>query len=207
MCGPTSAQTSALNQQTSLQATLQQEAETTYGEDQGILSQLKATYEPIVAAGPNQEGYSPEELAALNTQSTEGTAQNYAEASRAVGESQAAQGGGNAPGITSGVNAQQNEQLAASAAQEQSKEQTGITTADYQQGYKEFQDATGALLGTSGQLNPLGYSGQDQTAITGESNEANTLAAQQSSWVAPVLGAAGAIGGGFAGDFSFGSNP
>jgi hypothetical protein len=82
MCGPTSAQTSALNQQTSLQATLQQEAETTYGEDQGILSQLKATYEPIVAAGPNQEGYSPEELAALNTQSTEGTAQNYAEASR-----------------------------------------------------------------------------------------------------------------------------
>ena len=206
MCGPTAAQSSGLAAQQSLQQQLQTEATAAYGDDAGIMQQLSAAYAPIVAAGPNQEGYSPQEEQTLRTQADESTATDYKQAKEATDESLSAEGGGNTE-VPSGTKDAIDAGIAEKGAQQRSSEQLGITDADYQQGYQEFSDATGGLLKTSQILSPTGLADVSESAATGADTEANTIAEQANSWEAPVLGAVGAIGGGFAGDFSFGSKP
>ena len=133
----------------------------------------------------------------------EGTAENYGSAAKAVNEQLAGEGGGTNP-LPSGAQTELKQQVANSAAQSESQQETGILSSDYAQGYSEFQDATGGLLSIGTQLSPTAYTGAATGAGTAASNEANTIAAQQNSWLAPVLGAVGSIGGGFAGDFNFG---
>src|SRR5579884_3939285 len=94
MCGPTSAQTELQSEQADFYRQMTQEYTTVFGEDQGILSSLTKTFEPILEAGPNQKGFSDAERNDLNSQAIEGTAKNYAAADRALKEDQAAEGGG-----------------------------------------------------------------------------------------------------------------
>lgn len=198
MCGPTGAQSQDLESMQNLQRQLQTESANTYGEEQGILSKMTAAYEPIVAAGPNQEGFSAAEKNTMDTQADEGVAQNYQQASRAIRENQAAEGGGDSY-VPSGAEEALREGVTEAAAGQRSSEQLAITKADYDQGHTNYEEAAQNLAGTAQLINPLGYAGE--TTATGEAvgSEANTLAAQSNSWMAPVLGAVGAVGGGLAG--------
>ena len=63
---------------------LQGQYATRFNDQQEILQQLTNALSPIVAAGPNQLGYSAPELAALNTEAVSGVGANYANAERAV---------------------------------------------------------------------------------------------------------------------------
>ena len=186
-----------------LQAQSLQEAQTTFGEDQGILAQLTPIYSAIAAKGPNQKGFSDQEFTNLNSQAVEGTAENYQQSARAVNEQLAGEGGGTSP-LTAGSQDEMKQQVANSAAQNESNEESGILSSDYQQGYNEFTNATNGLLSVSGQYNPTAYTGAATGAGNAAANEANTLEQQSTSWLQPVLGAVGAVGGGFAGDFNFG---
>ena len=94
MCGASAQQTQIEQEQQQFYQHGIQQKSTAWAEDQDILQALQSQYGQIFAKGPSQEGFSPEEKAALNTQVTEGTAQNYTQAEQAIQSSQAAAGGG-----------------------------------------------------------------------------------------------------------------
>lgn len=197
MTGPSSTQLQLQSEEAAFYKQGVEQSETTFSEQQDLLNQMKQIYSPILAKGPNQEGFSPAEKAGLESQAIEGTAKNYSQAARAVGGQIAAEGGGNNP-LPTGGSEQLREEVGASAAGEESNEQQQIEQADYAQGYQEFQGATAALETASGQLNPAAYENAATSAGNAAEETAKDINAEQNSWEAPVLGAIGAIGGGIA---------
>jgi hypothetical protein len=194
MCGATSAQKQL---QAEDMATLQQYdtmMQQQYANQQALYSQVNSVLQPILAKGPNQNAFAGEEEATLNAQAVEGTAQNYRQASKAVGEKTAAEGGGNTF-VTGGGQAQLQGEIAASAAQQESSEETQIEEQGYQTGAQEFEEATQGEMAVAAGENPLGYAG----AVTSQANAAGTVADQiaqeNNSWVNAAIGAAGEIGG------------
>jgi hypothetical protein len=201
VCGATGAQTQLENEQAAFYQQATQEQQQNYGQDQEILSALQNEYSPIFQAGPDQQGFSQGEVTNLNTQATEGTAQNYNQADKALREQQAA------TGVAAPTGAQQAQQagLASSAANTESQEKQQITQANYQQGYNEWQQAAGGLGNVASQLNPAGYSGAATGAGEAAGNTANQIASENNSWVNAALGAAGSIGTGIvSGGLDFG---
>lgn len=174
-----------------------QESATTFSESQDLLKLMESVYSPILAKGPNQRGFSDEERNNLNAQTVEGTARNYSAAARAVNEHIAAEGGGDNP-LPTGGQVQLQEEVAASAAGEQSREESQVLQADYAQGYDEFKHAGEALSVASGQLSPTSYMNAATSAGSAAETTAKDINAEQNSWMAPVFGAIGAIGGGIA---------
>jgi hypothetical protein len=193
MCGASSQQQQLEQEQADFYQSAMQESQTAFGEQQDLLKQMEAVYNPILAKGPNQMGYSPEELATLNAQAVEGTAQNYQQAARAVGEQTAAEGGGSIS-MPTGAQTQLKQQVAQAAAQQESGEESQIQEAGYSQGYNEFVQATGALATASGDLNPAGYGEMANQAGAAASSTANQIAQENNSWMNAALGAAGNIG-------------
>jgi hypothetical protein len=193
MSGPSSQQLQLQTDQLDFYQQGMQEAAATFGEDQSLLSQMEAVYQPILAKGPNTNAFAGAEQNALDAQAIEGTASNYTQAARAVGEETAAEGGGNNP-LPSGASEQLKGEVATRAAGQESSEEEQILEAGYAQGEKEFENAGNELATVSGQLNPVGYA----NAATGEGNAAETTANQinkeRNSWMAPVLGALGSLG-------------
>jgi hypothetical protein len=194
MSGPSSSQLQLQQEQMAFYQQGVQESQTAFAEDQGLLKQMEAVYSPILAKGPNQEGFSGAEKGNLDAQAIQGTASNYSQAARAVGEQGSAEGGGDNP-LPSGGATQAKEEVATAAAGQESSEESQILQADYAQGYNEFTQAGGALATASSQLNPTAYEGSATGAGTAAENTANQINQEQNSWIAPVLGAAGALGG------------
>lgn len=197
MSGPSSAQQQLSEEQAQFYQQGIQEASTTFSEQQGLIAQMKAVYDPILAAGPNQTGFSTAEENNLNAQAVEGTATNYAAGARAVGERQAAEGGGSTAAPT-GAQEEMQQEVASRAAQQESSEESQIQQADYAAGHQNFQEATGALATVSGELNPTAYMNAATNAGSAAETTMNQMNEEENSWVAPVLGAVGAIGGGMA---------
>jgi hypothetical protein len=198
MSGPSATQIQLQQEQADFYAQGIQESNTAFSEDQDLLKQMEAVYEPILAKGPNQNAFAGAEETALNAQATESTATNYSQAARAVGEQEAAQGGGNNP-LPSGGAEQLKEEVATSAAGLQSQEEQQVLEAGYSAGEQEFEQAGNALSVASGQLNPTAYEGVATRAGSAAETTANQINQEENSWVAPVLGAVGSIGGGLAG--------
>lgn len=194
MCGPSDDQQQLEDEQTQFYATLQQRDQTEFGEQQAILQQMQSIYAPILQAGPNADGFSPAEENDLKTQSTEQTAANFSQAKKALGEQQSADGGGDTY-LPSGVKTEQDEQLDSSAEALRSQEELGIKQAGYAQGYTEFTNATSALDTAAGLEDPNAGAAAATSAGSAADTEANAIAAQGESWMAPVFGAIGAVGG------------
>lgn len=194
MCGgATQAQQDLQAEQAAYYKEATAEAEATYAEDQELLQSVKSIYDPILSRGPNQEGYSAEELANLNAQAVEGTAKNYSSAAKAVNEKMAAQGGGDIA-LPTGAQLQLQQEVANSAAATESSEESQILQADYQQGYNEFVNAGNMEMAVSGQYNPTAYSGAATSAGSAASTTANEIAQENNSWINAALGAASSIG-------------
>lgn len=194
MCGATGAQTELQNEQMQFYRQATQEASTAFSEQQALLKNLQDVYNPILAKGPNQEGFSDAELKDLNATAIDQTAQNYKGAAKAVNEQLAAEGGGDLA-ITTGGQAQLKAEVAASSAAQESAEEGQIKQADYAQGYDEFKQATQALSVASGQLSPVSYNSAANDSGSAASKTANDIAAENNSWINAAIGAAGSIGG------------
>lgn len=194
MCGASSQQNQVESEQNQFYEQAMQEQSAAYSEDQEILNQMKSIYTPILQAGPNQKGFSQEEDNTLNATAVEGTAENYEQAAKAVGEQTAAEGGGDTP-ITSGGNTELKAQTAAASAQQESSEENQIEEADYSQGYNEWQNAATGLATVAGQLNPTAYENAATSAGSATSTTANEIAQENNSWINAAIGAAGSIGG------------
>lgn len=164
-----------------------------YANQGDIYKQVTSVLQPILQAGPDQTGFSAGEENTLNSQAIAGTAQNYQAAAKAVGEQTAAEGGGNAP-VSSGAADEMKEQVAESAAQTESGEETQIQEQNYQTGRQNFENAEEGEMAVASGENPLGYAG----AVTNQANAtgtvANQIAEEDNSWVNAALGAAGSIG-------------
>jgi hypothetical protein len=199
MCGATSEQKELQRQQADFFREGIQQQKQVYGQDQEILKAMSSVYEPILQAGPNQHGFNDEQRNTLNTQVSEGTAQNYQHAADALGENVAAMGGGN-DYLPTGADAQLKANLLSSAAQKQSSQQLEIKSADYAQGYDQWKQAGAGITNTAQLLNPTAFSGAATASGNAAGNTANQIAQENNSWVNAALGAAGAIGAGAMGN-------
>src|SRR5260370_30875175 len=108
---------------------------------------------PIAQAGPDQQGYGPRELAALNTATGEGIGADYAKASQALNTTLAARGGGN-EFLPTGARAALKGSLASAAANELSRANIGITEANYAQGRQNWGQATAGLNALAQEYSP-----------------------------------------------------
>jgi hypothetical protein len=194
MCGPTPEQQEIQQDQIDFYNQGIQESKTAFAESQALQQGLKSVYDPILKAGPNQMGFSQDELDVLNASAVEGTAENYKQASDALTAKLGAQGGGNIPGGPTGSQEQLEAELSQSSAEEQSREQTQILESGYQQGNNEFNQASNVEGEIAGQLNPTAFEGAATSAGGAASTTANEVAQEQDSWVNAALGAAGSLG-------------
>jgi hypothetical protein len=194
MCGATAQQTEIGDEQIAAYKQAQDLTSKQYANQQAIYGPLATQFQSIFAKGPNQTGFSTPELNSLNAQAVEGTATNYSQAAKSVNESLAAEGGGDNP-LPSGGQIQLKQQVANSAAQEQSSEENTINAANYSQGYNEWQNAAGGLQSIAAGENPLGYEGAATSSGSAASDTANQIASQQNSWINAAIGAGGTIGG------------
>ena len=159
MCGSSGLEKGISAEQGKFFTELMQSYNTEFAGQQAILSSLSQAFQPIIAAGPNQQGFGAQELAALNTQIAQGTGQNYAKAAQALHVAEGARGGGNEM-LPSGSTRQLDEMLASQAAQTMSNQQLGVQLQNYQQGRQNFFNAAGALTGAAGLYNPSAAAGQ-----------------------------------------------
>lgn len=190
MTGSTSAQNQLQASQMAFYNQLTAQYATTFSENQGILKDLTASFEPILAGGINQQGFSQAELNNLNSTAVTGGGQAYASAEKAVGNAAAAQGGGNTY-IPSGAKTQVNEELASSAAQNIGNQELGIQEQNYATGRSNYLEAANILGGVAGQYNPTGYANAATGAGSAASTTANEIAQENNSWMNMVTGIAG----------------
>lgn len=192
MSGPSAQQVQLGDEQSQFYQQGMQESQSAFSEQQSLLAEMEKIYQPILNRGPNAEGFSDAEKENLDSQAEEGTASNYSKAAKAVGENIAA-GSGDNP-LPSGSGEQLKEEVAQSAAGQESQEESQILGADYAEGEHQFEDAGNALANVSGQLNPVAY----ESGATGAGSAAETtekdINAESNSWETAVLGAAGSLG-------------
>lgn len=203
--GASAQQTDLANSQQNFYNQLSSNYSQQFQNQNAILGTLQKSLNPIVNAGPNQYGFSAAETNNLNSQALQGTGQQYANASKALGQQQAAQGGGNSY-LPTGAQAQQQSSLAAGAANQASNQLMGVKQAGYQQGYNQYQSAVGQLGGVAGMYNPNGVASGANSAggvANSEANQVTQLNNAASPWnlVGGILGgAASAVTGGLTGD-------
>lgn len=194
MCGSNSQQQQISDAQQQMYQTLNQSYQTAFGQSQAITNALTAQFQPILAAGPGQQGFSAGESQALNTQASEGVAQNYAAAQKATAQILAARGGGNTT-LPDSISANLVAQNANQAAQQRAQAQNTILQANYAQGYQNWNQAANVLNSTAGLLNPNAYASSSTGAGSAAATTANQIAmANNSVWNA-AIGALGSVGG------------
>ena len=193
-CGASSQQKQMYAKQSSFFDTLIEQAKEVFGGASTVFKDLVDTFAPIVKAGPNQHGFNLETRTALNTQATEGTSRAFEHASKAVNESIAARGGGNAY-IPSGADEQLRQQLAAEAAANESEQKLKIVQADYDVGRDNYFRAASGLAGATNVFAPaVSMSNAATEAGNAASNTANEIAQANNSWVNAAFGALGGVG-------------
>lgn len=203
MCGASAQQNELSAEETQALQTSAQMTATQYAAQQAIYAPLQSQFQSILAKGPSQEGFSDAEKQDLDATAVEGTAENYKQAATAVNEGIATEGGGTNP-LPSGAQSELRQEVANSAAEKESSQESQIEEADYAAGRQNYSTAGAGLEGIATGEDPLGFENAESTSAGVANNEANTIQQANNSWVNAALGAAGEIGGAFAGDFSFG---
>jgi hypothetical protein len=204
MCGGSSSTQNQINQQQlQFYQNLNSQYNTVFGQNQAITGALTSAFTPILNAGPGQQGYSPDELQALNTSATENIGQNYAQAQKATAQILAARGGGNDL-LPSSVDANILAQNTNMAAAQRASAQNQITQSSYNQGNQNWLTAANVLGSTAGLLNPTSYAAQATGAGTAAASEANSInTANNSLWNA-AIGSISNIAGQAAGGLNWG---
>lgn len=197
MCGSTGAQDTIQQEQINEYQKMQQMTADMYSKQQAIYAPMEASFKSIFDKGPGQEGFSDAQKNDLNASVVEGTAENSAAAERAVNEQIAAEGGDSV--LPSGGDIQLQGEARQGLANEQSREETQVKEADYNQGYEEWQQAGSGLMAIAAGDNPLGYANATTGSGTAASNTADQIAQEQNSWINAAIGAAGEAAGGWAG--------
>lgn len=193
MCGPSQSEQNLQQSEASFDATLQQDYSQTFATNQQILSNLNSVLQPIVNAGPDQQGFSAAENSALSTQAIESNAQGVNQAEQAAAQREDAAGGGTSF-LPSGVNAAINAGIGSAAESNLANEQLGITEQNYATGQQNFQNALAGEESVAAGEAPLGYASATTNANTAAFGEANTINQQSNQEFSDILGGITSIG-------------
>ena len=196
ICGPSQQQEALAGQETAFSNLLQSNYNTNFGAQSAELQKLNNTFTPIAQAGPDQQGFGPQELAALNTQAGEGIAANYAKAQQSLNTNLSAQGGGN-EFLPTGAQSQLKSSLATAGANELSNAQIGITEANYNQGRTNYNNATSGLNALAQEYNPNAIAGETTSANQGAFGEETKIQDMKNQEVASIAGGITSLAGGF----------
>jgi hypothetical protein len=195
LCGATAGQNAAATQTGTFMSTMQNQSSAVFGDSSQIFSDINAAFAPIVANGPNQEGFSPAEKSAMDSSvvDTEGQAARNAKA--ATGNAVASAGGGNTTlpsGTAAGIEADTEQRFAQATASGENQ----VVQADYATGRQNFDEAAQVLGGAT---NSFGAATGEANAATGAAGAATTaandVATAQNSWMTPVAGILGGVAG------------
>jgi hypothetical protein len=196
MClGPSSQQTSIASQGQALSQALSSDFNTTYANQASVLGDLTKSLSPIIAAGPSQNGLSPQAQAAQTTQALDTSGAENANLQRAVGNSFAGRGGGSSSGLISGIETQAKEQASAQSENQLASTLNTNTWNNYQLGNQNWKTALGAQEGVAGLENPNGLGSTAVGAGSSAYQEAETNADTASQTLASIAGAGVALGG------------
>ncbi len=194
-CGATSQQTGIEQSQQNFMNQLQTQASQVFGSSSQLFQNLQSTFMPIIKAGPNQQGFSPAELSAMNSQAITGVGQAYSNAKSAVGNEEAAVGGGNVT-LPSGVNTATDLGLAEGAANTTSQQLNQITQENYAVGRQNYQNAVQGAIASPGVFSPASsMAGEATNAGSAASNTAGQIAQEGQSWMSGVSGILGSVAG------------
>lgn len=157
MCGPSSQQQMLAGQSQSMASEFQANFRKQFENQSSILASLNNALSPMVAAGPNQHGFSPDELAALNTKiiNTGGAAARNA--AQATGTALAGRGGGGDSGLESGVDQQIKATIASKAAGDIANAQNNVQLQDFETGRQNFFNAVSGQKALAGLYDPTAY--------------------------------------------------
>lgn len=195
MCGATSQQKQLEQQQADFYKTMSDQAKAVFGVASAISKDLETAFEPILAKGPNQEGFSAAEKANLEDTIINSSGNAYKHAADAVNAQLASEGGGDVPIISSNSN-QIRADLASSAASNESLEHEQMMEADYATGRENFMAAASALQGATGVFNPAsGMANAATGAGSAAATTADQIAQENNSWVNATIGALGGVAG------------
>ena len=175
--------------------TLTKDYQAQFAGQKAVLDVMTAVFRPIFEAGPTQRGFAPEMEAAVRTEAKDYFGAASQQAQQAMGEAFAARGGGQIY-IPSGAEEQIKGQAFTEAALAEAKAQTGITKANYEQGYNQWMAAANAMAGVAGLQNPVGYAGVATTA--GENAMKGAVEAEKGGFWSAVGGILGGAAQSFA---------
>jgi hypothetical protein len=194
-CGATSQQKQIGQQQQNFFNQLQSQASTVFGNASQVFQTLVNTFTPTIQAGPNQQGFSPAELSAMQSQAITNVGQGYRNVKAAVGNQEAAYGGGNIS-LPTGVNEATDLGAAEAAANAQSGALNQITQENYAVGRQNYENAVKGIAGATDVFNPATSSANAATgAGTAAANTANQVAQENQSWMSAVSGVLGSVAG------------
>lgn len=191
-CGPSSSEENLQRAESGFMSQYANAFTQRYGQQTSLLNSINASLNPTVAKGPEQTGFSPEELASYNTQALNTTGANYSNAQRALNTTEASRGDST---VESGVQQQANEALASAAAGQTSNEELGITEANYAQGRQNYNNAVGEEESLAQIENPQSFGSLTQTAQGQSFNQADTIAQQQAQEEQAIAGGITSLAG------------
>jgi len=176
--GPSHAMENVASHQQSLADSLFANYQERYADQTDLLKSLRNSYMPLVAAGPNQQGFSSPVLATLNTQILNSGAAAARNARQAAGNFTAGQN--NTSGLTSGITRQINSSINSQAANQVAGAQANLTQKNYELGRDNYFRSVGGMQALAGEENPgqfadlsgsnLNSSYKEQSQINDEKN-------------------------------------
>lgn len=192
MCGATNGQNQQETATTNAYNAATAQASQVFGASSTAYNDLVKSFAPTVAAGPSQTGFSAQELSTLNSSAITQVGQEAKNEKEAVGNAEAAQGGGTAV-LPGGATVGANLSVAENAGNQTASELSQIQQQDYATGRQNYINAAQGLAGAPGVFNA---STGATSAATGAGESAttatqNVAAAAQAPWQL----AAGALGG------------
>lgn len=200
ICGPSEQQKEIAAQEQNFEGVLQSNYNSRFAAQTSIINQLTQALSPIVAAGPDQLGFTAAEAAALNTQAINSAGAAARNAQQAAGLQPAAS---SSTGLTSGIQKAIRSGINSTIASGLANTQENIVQADDTQGLKNYQGAMGgfrALSGNNGPLGPSALSGLSDSAITSGKNafgSATQINTENNAALATLGGLTSALTGGF----------
>ena len=167
------------------------QAKQEFGDANTVFNDLVKSTAPIVAAGPEQTGFSAQQESAINANTIDTTAAQYKNAATAVKSDIAGQGGGNIA-LPSGANIATEEALAAAGAQQTASGLRSNLQADYAAGNQNWQFAEGTLGKAPGVFSDANTATADTAKLGETALDSQSVIDKASSWQNVAMGALGA---------------
>ena len=166
------------------------QAKAEFGDANKVFNDILQSTAPIVAAGPEQTGFSAQQEAAINANTVDTTAAQYKNAATAVRSEIGAQGGGNIA-LPSGVNIATEEALAEAGAQQVSSGLRANLQNDYAAGNENWKFAEGALSKAPGVFETANKATADTAKLGETALQSQKVIDAAPSWSKIAMGALG----------------